>query len=614
MTTSLRTVIITGGGGFLGQCLASYLLDNNRVDKLLLVDIRFPETLQPAIENAPDTVVSTLMGDVSDSAFTDSLFAQVSDATSVSIFHLGAVMSGDGERDFELCMRVNLHGCLNMLEGARLHLFEKKSITAKFILTSAGATIGSGADTDYITKDDVISDASRATPHTTYGATKACCELLLSDYARRGFVDARGLRLPTIIVRAGAPNAATTGCFSGVIREPLSGIPISLPIAKHVPHAVTGARAAIEAMITLHDVEQERIEEILGYDRTVFLPAVALSLGDLQDALYKVVTEDTQDKLGKITYEVDENLSAVVGSFPTKIDASRALELGIPPAPGAEQLVREYVQDFGPAVADGIEVTPEDEAVPISVSKVAVITGGGSGIGRAVAERLSQGGWAVVLAGRRMETLCETKELLEGRECICVRTDVTVESEVERLFATAEAKYGRVDLLFNNAGINSAAASVENVSFADFEKVLKTNVCGPFLCARAAMRVMAKHGGGRIINNGSISAHVPRPGSACYTVSKHAVLGLTKCIALDGRAINVACGQIDFGNVVSEMSLRTNKADTGAMQANGTMLVEPSMSLKDAAETFWTMANLPLEANILQMTVMATAMPFVGRG
>jgi NAD(P)-dependent dehydrogenase (short-subunit alcohol dehydrogenase family) len=168
--------------------------------------------------------------------------------------------------------------------------------------------------------------------------------------------------------------------------------------------------------------------------------------------------------------------------------------------------------------------------------------------------------------------------------------------------------------LFNNAGVNIASTRTENVSFSDFERVLKTNVGGPFLCARAAMKLMAKGGGGRIINNGSISAHVPRPGSACYTTSKHALVGLTKCIALDGRAVNVACGQIDFGNVVSEMSRATNKVDTGALQANGTYMVEPSMSLKDAAETFWTMANLPLEVNILQMTVMASAMPFVGRG
>jgi NAD(P)-dependent dehydrogenase (short-subunit alcohol dehydrogenase family) len=292
------------------------------------------------------------------------------------------------------------------------------------------------------------------------------------------------------------------------------------------------------------------------------------------------------------------------------------MKLGVPPAPDAETLVREYIADFPSAVSDGIEIVPEEQGTEATVmaDKVAVITGGGSGIGRAVAKRLSRGGWTIVLAGRRMAALQETQESLEGRECLCVQTDVSVEREVERLFQVVQDKYGRVDLLFNNAGVNSKAASVENVSFADFERVLKTNVCGPFLCARAAMNIMAKGGGGRIINNGSISAHVPRPGSACYTTSKHALLGLTKCIALDGRALNVACGQVDFGNVVSELSLETNKAGTGAMQANGTTMVEPSMSLDDAAEALWTMANLPLEANILQMTIMATAMPFVGRG
>jgi NAD(P)-dependent dehydrogenase (short-subunit alcohol dehydrogenase family) len=299
------------------------------------------------------------------------------------------------------------------------------------------------------------------------------------------------------------------------------------------------------------------------------------------------------------------------------------MKLGVPAAPDAETLVREYMTDFGTAVAAGIEIvsaqSSEAPLLPVTstlvaAAKVALVTGGGSGIGRAVAERLSKGDWTVVLAGRRMSTLKETKELLGDCECFCVQTDVTVEKEVDDLFRAVESRYGRVDLLFNNAGVNIASTRTENVSFSDFERVLKTNVGGPFLCARAAMKLMAKGGGGRIINNGSISAHVPRPGSACYTTSKHALVGLTKCIALDGRAVNVACGQIDFGNVVSEMSRATNKVDTGALQANGTYMVEPSMSLKDAAETFWTMANLPLEVNILQMTVMASAMPFVGRG
>jgi NAD(P)-dependent dehydrogenase (short-subunit alcohol dehydrogenase family) len=627
----MAVVIITGGGGFLGQCLATALLEkstictenadgsthNSAISKIVLADIAFPPTMQPAIEASE--IVEQVKGDVSNAEFCKAqIFSHVSDSIKhVSIFHMGAVMSGDGERDFDLAMRVNLYGTLNMLEGARKHIYDKYGFAAKFIFTSAGATIGSGASSDYVSKDDTISDASRATPHTTYGMTKACCELLLADYARRGFVNGRGVRLPSIIVRAGAPNAATTSCFSSVIREPLSGVDVVLPIAPHVPHAVTGKRAAVNAMITVHNTTRADIEAVLGFDRTVFLPAVAVSLGELEEALYKVVTPESKNKLGKITYEVDDFLSNVVGGFPTKIDADRAMKLGVPAAPDAETLVREYIADFSSAVADGIEiVTPSSSTSnAIVVEKVAVITGGGSGIGRGVAQRLSRGGWSVVLAGRRIEALEETEKLLNvpQEKCLCLRTDVSVEKDVEDLFRKTEEKFGKVDLLFNNAGVNSPAASIENVDIADFEKVMKINVHGPFLCAKAAMKLMAKNGGGRIINNGSISAHVPRPNSACYTTSKHALSGLTKCIALDGRALNVACGQIDFGNVVSDLSQATNTRD-GALQPNGAKMVEPSMSMNDATEAFWTMANMPLEANVLQMTVMATQMPFVGRG
>jgi NAD(P)-dependent dehydrogenase (short-subunit alcohol dehydrogenase family) len=621
----VAVVIITGGGGFLGQCVASALLETGTIGteqgdvpitKLVLADIAFPLTLQSTIEQSD--IVKKCRGDVSDLAFVNSLYAETADAKNVSIFHLGAVMSGDGERDFDLCMRVNLHGFMNMIEGGRTHVFQKLGFAPKFIFASAGATIGSGAPTDYITKEDTISDATRATPHTTYGATKACCELLLADYGRRGFVDGRGIRLPTIVIRAGSPNAATTSCFSSVIREPLAGKEAILPIAENVPHAVTGKRSAISAMLTLHDCKLSVIESVLGFDRTVFIPAVALSLGDLQAALLKVVTAESRSKLGAIKYEADQFLSDVVGSFPTKIDAKRAIALGIPSAPDAETLIRDYAEDFPAAIAPGIELSPP-EATDVSTaacsSQVAVVTGGGSGIGRAVAMRLSKGGWAVVLAGRRMTKLQETSELLGAdAQFLCVQTDVTVPQDVDNLFAATATKFGRADLLFNNAGVNSTSTSVENVEIADFERVLKTNVTGPFLCARAAMRLMAKHGGGRIINNGSISAQTPRPGSACYTTSKHALLGLTKCIALDGRASNVACGQIDFGNIVSELSRATNDESKGAAQPNGTFLVEPSMSITDAAETVWSMANLPLEANVLQMTLMATHMPFVGRG
>lgn len=628
----MASVIITGGGGFLGQCLASALLKEGQIqtessgkvalEKLILADIFFPPNksdLQPRI--ASSKIVVLKQGDVSDRAYCDDLLQEASASQHVSIFHLGGVMSADGERDFDLAMRVNLYGTMNMLEAARSSSSGNNKECPKFIFASAGATMGSGSPTDYIQKEDTISDATRATPHTTYGMTKACSELLVSDYARRNFVNGRALRLPTIVVRAGKPNAATTGCYSGVVREPLSGIDIALPIAQDVPHAVTGARAAVQAMITLHNAPQSQIESVLGFDRTIFLPAIALSLGDLQEALFKVVSPDSHGKLGKITYQVDEKLSAVVGSFPTKVDAQRAQQLGIPPAPSAETLVREYMEDFASALVPGIVAAPNATATANATtsSKVAVITGGGSGIGRAVATRLAKGGWSVVLVGRRMETLKETQSLLPNdntdSSSLCVRADVSQERDVAQLFEKVQQHYGKVDLLFNNAGTNSKAATLEQVSYQDFERVLKTNVGGPFLCARAAMKLMMANGaGGRIINNGSISAHTPRPGSACYTSSKHALLGLTKCIALDGRAHNIACGQIDFGNVVSDISLATNKPGAGALQANGTLLEEPFMAMSDAAEAVWSMANLPLEANVLQMTLMATTMPFVGRG
>lgn len=638
--TKSAAIIITGGGGFIGQALATTLLEQGSVQTdensapiahILLADIYFPETLSPTLKSS--SKISVCRGDVSDPSYVDSLFEKVvpddykdkKEDLHVSVFHLGAVMSGDGERDFDLAMNVNLMGSMNMLQGARSHICPSKGFAniSKFIFVSAGATIGSGDETDYVQKDDVIGDSTRATPHTTYGMTKACCELLMTDMSRRNFLDGRGVRLPTIIVRAGKPNGATTGCFSGVIREPFSGVDVDLPIARDVKHAITGKRAAVNAMIRMHNVEKSKIESVLGFDRTVFLPSRALSLGDLEDALYSIVSSSSRINLGTIRYKVDEFLSNVVGGFPTKMDAQRAIKLGVPLAPDAETLVRQYAEDFPNALVDGIEILPPTSnqvtaAIKKCDQKVAVITGGGSGIGRAVAERLTKGGYNIVLAGRKKHTLEETRDLLlqitPKQQYLTIPTDVTIESDVENLFSQTMKTFGRVDLLFNNAGVNSPRATVSDVTLQDFERVYKTNVIGPFLCAKEAMKYMKELGGGRIINNGSISAQVPRPLSTCYTTSKHAVNGLTKCIALDGRDLNIACGQIDFGNVVSEISRATNDPSKGALQADGTFLVEGSMMLEDAAETVFVMANLPSGANVLNMTVIATQMPFVGRG
>ena len=247
--------------------------------------------------------------------------------------------------------------------------------------------------------------------------------------------------------------------------------------------------------------------------------------------------------------------------------------------------------------------------------KVAVVTGAGSGIGRAVTERLLNHGFAVVLAGRREEPLRETVALAGADESttLCQPTDIGRPDQVIELFAQTGAKFGRVDLLFNNAGIFTPGVPMEELSYADWQAALDVNMTGPFLCAQQAIRLMKAQDprGGRIINNGSISAHAPRPMSAPYTATKHAITGLTRSIALDNRAFDIACGQIDIGNVASSM---TEKMSKGVPQANGEIAVEPVMDMKHVAEAVLNMALLPLDANVLFMTIMATSMPYVGRG
>ena len=247
--------------------------------------------------------------------------------------------------------------------------------------------------------------------------------------------------------------------------------------------------------------------------------------------------------------------------------------------------------------------------------KIALVTGAGSGIGRTAALGLLEDGWAVVLAGRRAEPLQALAAEAEARglTAMAVPTDVTDPASVQALFDAIEGRFGRLDLLFNNAGVNAPALPMDELPLEKWFSVLDTNVTGVFLCARAAFGLMRRQSpqGGRIINNGSISAHTPRPFTAPYTASKHAVSGLTKALALDGRAFGIVASQIDIGNALTELSERMTR---GVLQANGTVAPEPMMDAKHVADAVRHIAALPLSANVLNMTVMASAMPFVGRG
>ena len=248
----------------------------------------------------------------------------------------------------------------------------------------------------------------------------------------------------------------------------------------------------------------------------------------------------------------------------------------------------------------------------MSNPKIALVTGAGSGIGRAVSLALHQAGYTVVIAGRRAAEL-EKTAALAGDRILAVPTDVTQPAAVQALFDRLVETYGRLDVLFNNAGMGAPAIPMDELTFDQWTSVVNVNLTGAFLCAQHAMRLMKQQTprGGRIINNGSISATAPRPHSAPYTATKHAITGLTKSISLDGRAFDIACGQIDIGNAATEM---TERMTLGVPQANGTMMIEPRMDVKHVADTVVHMASLPLTANIQFVTVMATTMPLVGRG
>ncbi|MCX5412962.1 SDR family oxidoreductase [Streptomyces sp. NBC_00059] len=246
--------------------------------------------------------------------------------------------------------------------------------------------------------------------------------------------------------------------------------------------------------------------------------------------------------------------------------------------------------------------------------RIAVVTGAGSGIGRAVALTLSSAGWTVALAGRRADALEETAAGAGPGATVCLPTDVGDPDGVAALFGAVRDRFGRLDLLFNNAGtFGPRSVPVEDLAYEDWRTVVDVNLTGTFLCAQAAYRLMKEQDpqGGRIINNGSVSAHAPRPHSIAYTATKHAVTGLTKSLSLDGRPYRIACGQIDIGNAATDM---TERMSAGILQANGEVAAEPVMAAADVARTVLHMAELPLEANVQFATVMATNMPYVGRG
>lgn len=246
---------------------------------------------------------------------------------------------------------------------------------------------------------------------------------------------------------------------------------------------------------------------------------------------------------------------------------------------------------------------------------VAIITGGGSGIGKSVAIALGKAGYSVSLAGRRQDVLDEVASAIRdaGGNAVAIQSDVTEPRSVEALFAKTVEAFGRVDLLFNNAGMFGSAALLEELTPEDWKAVVDVNLTGAFLCTQAAFRVMKDQDprGGRIINNGSISSQTPRPNSAAYTATKHAITGLTKSTSLDGRKYDIACGQIDIGNAATDLTAKMKK---GVPQADLSTKVEPTMSVENVANAVLYMASLPLDANVLRMTVMSTKMPFVGRG
>eukprot|EP00929_Paragymnodinium_shiwhaense_P091992 TRINITY_DN51872_c0_g1_i3.p1 TRINITY_DN51872_c0_g1~~TRINITY_DN51872_c0_g1_i3.p1 ORF type:complete len:622 (-),score=160.08 TRINITY_DN51872_c0_g1_i3:207-2072(-) len=619
-------VLITGGAGFLGQELCKLLLRNDhpglqrtfegksiveRVEKIVLFDIPGAFDAFKDAAHCKDPRVECATGSIDD----DATMRRLIDTPGMSVFHLAGIMSGQAEKDFDMGMRVNLEGTRVVLEAARVHS-QAGGRLVRVVFASSMAIFGE-------TLDCPVSDVTKPVSMNTYGMTKAVGEMFVNDYTRKRFVDGCSARLPTVIIRPGKPNAATTGAFSGVVREPLKGIDVVLPLERTLPHACTSTRMLVANLQRLHDADLGAPGSGL-VDRGVMLPSISVTIQMLIDALYRVVPKDWQSKLGKISDKIDPFLNGVVSKMAVKeLTHHTAAKHGLLEVPDVDTIVREYIEDHAEDCLAGLPAACAEPAAKkpklatTSSGKVAVVTGGGSGIGRACAIALAKCGFSrVVVTGRRRDCLDETAKLIKDAaadaDVLVMTCDVSREQDVERLFKEVEHRFGRCDLLFNNAGVVPKSVDFDTIALSDWKTCIDANVTGMFLCSRAAFGLMRRQTpqGGRIINNGSISADRPRAKMAAYTTSKHAVTGLTKQLALDGRPFSIACGQIDIGNAKSRLAMLGSKDAAAETKAP----VEPFMDLSNVARTIEYMASLPPEANALFLTVMATNMPLIGRG
>jgi nucleoside-diphosphate-sugar epimerase len=336
-------VVITGGLGFVGQELCKLLLKTGKIGgkeirEVLLFDAVEPD---PLPEFCKDCRVVTKAGSFEDQDVCHGIVNGGKPDENLSVFHLGGIMSGQGEKDFDLCLRVNLDGTRNMLEAARQRTL-KGSPKPRFVFASSAALYGETPEP--VTKDRPVSHNTKCIPLNTYGVTKACSELLVNDFTRKNFVDGRSARLPTVIVRPGKPNAATTSCFSGVIREPLHGVDCVLPVGRDLPHTITSARMVVKNLALLH----EAVWPAGVVDRAVSLPGIPTTLGALVESMHRVIAPEDHDKLGKVSDKPDPFLNEVVGGMACKyVDHSKALGLGLEEVPDIDTIVREFLEDFG---------------------------------------------------------------------------------------------------------------------------------------------------------------------------------------------------------------------------------------------------------------------------